>query len=146
VGESTARILAQEFGELDPLMTAELEDLMAVRDIGPVVARHIHAFFREPHNREVITKLQAAGVHWEKVERKRSRPLAGKTFVITGTLSMPREVLKQRLLDAGATVSGSVSKKTDYIVAGENPGSKYDKAEELGIEILDEAACLALLA
>jgi len=146
VGESTDRILAQEFGDLDPLKEAELEDLMAVRDIGPVVARHIHAFFREPHNREVITKLQAAGVHWEKVARKRSRPLAGKTFVITGTLSMPREVLKQRLLDAGATVSGSVSKKTDYIVAGENPGSKYDKAEELGIEILDEAACLALLA
>jgi DNA ligase (NAD+) len=146
VGESTARILAQEFGDLDPLMAAEVEELMVVRDIGPVVAAHIHAFFREPHNREVIRKLRAAGVHWERVARPRSRPLAGKTFVITGTLSMPRESLKQRLLDAGAKVSGSVSKKTDYVVAGENPGSKYDKARELGIEILDEAACLALLA
>jgi DNA ligase (NAD+) len=146
VGESTARVLAQEFGDLDPLMTAAVEALMAVRDIGPVVARHIHAFFREPHNRDVITKLRAAGVHWEKVARPRSRPLAGKIFVITGTLSMPRQALKERLQAAGATVSGSVSKQTDYVVAGEAPGAKYDKAQELGIAILDEAACLALLA
>jgi DNA ligase (NAD+) len=145
VGESTARVLAQEFGNLDPLMAAEVEELMAVRDIGPVVAAHIHAFFREPHNREVIKKLRAAGVHWEKVARPRSRPLAGKTFVLTGTLSMPREALKERLLAAGAKVSGSVSKKTDYVVAGEKPGSKYDKARELDITILDEAACLSLL-
>ena len=146
VGESTARVLAQEFGDLDPLMAAEVEELMAVRDIGPVVAAHIHAFFSEPHNREVIKKLRAAGARWEKVARPRSRPLAGKTFVITGTLSMPREALKERLLAAGAKVSGSVTKKTDYVVvAGESPGSKYDKAKELGIEILDEAACLALL-
>ena len=114
-------------------MAAKVEDLMAVRDIGPVVARHIHAFFHEPHNREVIKKLRAAGVRWKKVERPRSRPLAGKTFVITGTLSMPREALKERLQAAGATVTGSVSKKTDYVVAGENPGSKYDKARDLGI-------------
>jgi DNA ligase (NAD+) len=146
VGESTARILAQEFGDLDPLMAADLEALQAVRDIGPVVARHIHAFFRESHNLDVIAKLRAAGVHWKPVQRPRSRPLAGKTFVITGTLSIPREALKERLLAAGATVSGSVSKKTDYLVVGENPGSKYDKARDLGIEILDEAACLALLA
>jgi DNA ligase (NAD+) len=145
VGESTARVLAQEFGDLDPLMAAEVEELMAVRDIGPIVAAHIHAFFREPHNREVIDKLHAAGVHWEKVARPRPRPLAGKTFVLTGTLSMPREALKERLLAAGAKVTGSVSKKTDYVVVGEDPGSKYDKAKELGIEILDEAACLGLL-
>jgi DNA ligase (NAD+) len=145
VGESTAHVLAQEFGDLDPLMVAKVEELMAVRDIGPVVAAHIHAFFREPHNREVIEKLRAAGVRWEKVARPRSRPLAGKTFVITGTLSMPREALKERLLAAGAKVSGSVSKKTDYVVVGEDPGSKYDKAKGLGIEIIDEAACLALL-
>jgi DNA ligase (NAD+) len=84
-------------------------------------------------------------VRWEKVARPRSRPLAGKTFVLTGTLSMPREALKERLLAAGAKVSGSVSKKTDYVVVGEDPGSKYDKAKQLGIAILDEAACLALL-
>jgi DNA ligase (NAD+) len=145
VGESTARVLAQEFGDLDPLMAAEVDELMVVRDIGPVVAAHIHAFFREPHNREVIEKLQDAGVRWEKVARPRSRPLAGKTFVLTGTLSMPRETLKERLLAAGAKVSGSVSKKTDYVVVGEDPGSKYEKAKELGIEILDEVACLAML-
>jgi DNA ligase (NAD+) len=145
VGESTARLLAQEFGDLDPLMSADVEDLEAVRDIGPVVARHIHGFFRESHNLEVIRRLRAAGVRWEQVARPRSRPLAGKTFVITGTLSMPREVLKERLQAAGATVTGSVSKKTDYVVVGEKPGSKYDKARELDVEILDEAACLALL-
>jgi DNA ligase (NAD+) len=145
VGEATARVLAEEFGELEPLMSADVETLQAVRDVGPVVAQHITGFFREPHNREVIQRLRRAGLNWETVEPAGPRPLADKTFVLTGTLSMPRSELKARLQAAGARVSGSVSKKTDYVVAGADPGSKYDKAQALGIKILDEAACLKLL-
>jgi DNA ligase (NAD+) len=145
VGEATARVLAEEFGELESLMSANVETLKAVRDVGPIVSQHITGFFREPHNREVIQRLRRAGLHWETVKSGGPRPLAGKTFVITGTLSMPRGELKARLQAAGARVSGSVSKKTDYVVAGADPGSKYDKAQALGIEILDEAACMKLL-
>jgi DNA ligase (NAD+) len=146
VGESTARILAREYGELDALQAASLEELQAIHDIGPVVARHIVGFFAEAHNCEVIDKLRHAGVHWAAVEKPREQPLAGKTFVLTGTLSMPRAELKARLLSQGAKVSGSVSGKTDYVVVGENPGSKHARAVELGIEVLDEAACIKLLA
>jgi DNA ligase (NAD+) len=110
------------------------------------VARHIVGFFAEAHNCEVIDKLRHAGVHWAAVEKPREQPLAGKTFVLTGTLSMPRAELKARLLSQGAKVSGSVSGKTDYVVVGENPGSKHARAVELGIEVLDEAACIKLLA
>jgi DNA ligase (NAD+) len=145
VGEATARILAREFGNLEPLMQAEATALQDIRDVGPVVAQHIAGFFAEPHNLDVISKLRAAGVHWQAVEQPREQPLAGKTFVITGTLSRPRDELKARLQAAGAKVAGSVSKKTDCVVAGENPGSKYDKALALGIDILDEAALLELL-
>jgi DNA ligase (NAD+) len=145
VGEATARILAREFGELEPLLLADVERLQAIHDIGPVVAQHIHGFFHEAHNLEVIRKLRAAGIYWTAVARPRGQSLAGRTFVITGTLSMPRAALKQQLEDAGAKVTGSVSKNTDYVVAGENPGSKYARAQELGVTILDEAACLALL-
>jgi len=151
VGESTAQILAREFGDLEPLMNANLETLQAIHDIGPVVAQRIVDFFAEPHNREVIARLTlskekgGAGIHWPAVEKPKHSPLAGKTFVLTGTLSMPRDAMKAKLLAAGAKVSGSVSKKTDYVVAGEDPGSKYTKAVELGVEILDEAACLKLL-
>ncbi len=145
VGEATARILAAEFGKLESLMNAEIETLQSVRDVGPVVARHIAGFFREPHNLEVIQRLRSAGLHWETPEKSSARPLAGKTFVITGTLSMPRSELQARLQSAGARVTGSVSKKTDYVVAGADPGSKYARAQALGIEILDEAACLDLL-
>ena len=145
VGEATARVLAEEFGELEPLMSADIETLQAVRDVGPVVAQHISGFFREAHNREVIQRLRRAGLHWEVVKPIGSRPLTGKTFAITGTLSMPRAELKARLQAAGARVSGSVSKKTDYVVAGADPGSKYTRAKQLGITILDEAACLKLL-
>ncbi len=145
VGEATARILAEAFGELDALMNAYVETLESVHDVGPVVARHIAGFFGEPHNREVIQRLRRAGLHWPAVERAGARPLAGKTFVLTGTLSMPRSELKARLQAAGARVAGSVSKKTDYVVAGAEPGSKYARAQALGIEILDEAACLELL-
>ncbi|MDH3871049.1 MAG: NAD-dependent DNA ligase LigA [Gammaproteobacteria bacterium] len=145
VGEATARILAEAFGDLDALMGADVEDLQAVHEVGPVVAQHISAFFREPHNLEVIQRLRGAGLHWQAVEPGAARPLAGRTFVITGKLSMPRSELKARLQAAGARVTGSVSKQTDYVVAGAEPGSKYDKALALGVEILDEAACLALL-
>ncbi len=145
VGEATAQVLAREFCTLESLMQADIEALQAVRDVGPVVAQHIVGFFAEQHNRDVIEKLLAAGINWPAVKRPKHLPLAGKTFVLTGTLSMPRDVLKERLQAAGAKVSGSVSKKTDYVVVGDNPGSKYDKALELDVEILDEAACLALL-
>jgi DNA ligase (NAD+) len=145
VGESTAQILARAFGDLESLMAADLETLQAIHDIGPVVAQRIVDFFAEPHNRAVIDKLLEAGIHWPAVNKPRHTPLAGKTFVLTGTLSMPRDAMKAKLQAAGAKVSGSVSKQTDYVVAGAHPGSKYDKAVELGVEILDEAGCLRLL-
>ena len=145
VGEATARVLAQSFGNLESLMQADLEALQEVRDVGPVVAQHIVGFFAEAHNREVIRRLVEAGVHWPVVEQPQELPLASKTFVITGTLSMPRSELKARLLAAGAKVAGSVSKKTDYVVAGENAGSKLVKAGELGVTVLTEADCLAML-
>ena len=146
VGEATAQSLSQSFGTLDKLMSADRALLEAVPDVGPVVASSILAFFAEPHNREVIAKLREREVHWPDVEVAKELPLAGKTFVLTGTLeTMKRDELKARLQGLGARVSGSVSIKTDYVVAGEKPGSKYDRAKELGIEILDEKACLALL-
>jgi DNA ligase (NAD+) len=110
-----------------------------------VVAQRIVDFFAEQHNRDVIDKLIKYGIHWPAVKKPEHAPLAGKTFVLTGTLSMPRDAMKAKLQAAGAKVSGSVSKKTDYVVAGESPGSKYDKAIELGVEVLDEAECLKLL-
>jgi len=151
VGESTAQVLAHAFGDLEPLMQADLESLESIHDIGPVVARYIVDFFREQHNLDVIGNLirkredGGAGIHWPAVKRARHPTLAGKTFVLTGTLSMPRDEMKAKLQAAGAKVSGSVSKKTDYVVAGDRPGSKYDKAIELGVEVLDEAGILKLL-
>jgi DNA ligase (NAD+) len=145
VGEATARLLAQAFGDLGPLMQADVETLQEVRDIGPVVAQHIVGFFAEAHNRAVIGRLLEAGVQWPAVEVAAAQPLAGRTFVITGTLSIPRSELKARLQAAGAKVAGSVSKKTDYVVAGDKAGSKLDRAGELGVTVLTEADCLALL-
>ena len=148
VGETTARTLAQHFGTLDAIMHVSKDDLETVQDVGPGVAESIAHFFHEPHNQEVIQKLKKAGVHWPdiKVKAAESLPLAGKTFVITGTLaSMSRDEAKDKLQQLGAKVSGSVSKKTDYVVVGENPGSKATKAEELGLQILDEEALHALL-
>jgi DNA ligase (NAD+) len=147
VGEATAQALAQHFGELDAIAGADVEALQTVPDIGPVVAQQVATFFHEHHNREVIKKLQAAGVHWPRVERRVvSSPLAGKTFVLTGTLSgMSRDKAKQRLQALGAKVTGSVSAKTDYVVAGEEPGSKLDKARSLNVRVLDERQFLDLL-
>jgi len=147
VGEVTAAQLAAHYGELAPLMAADEEALQTVPDVGPVVARSISHFFRQPHNREVIERLIDAGVHWPPVEVTRAEtPLEGNTYVITGTLgSMTRDEAKQALQALGAKVSGSVSKKTTAVVVGADPGSKYDKARDLGVEILDEAALLRLV-
>ncbi|MEJ2451559.1 MAG: NAD-dependent DNA ligase LigA [Gammaproteobacteria bacterium] len=148
VGESTARTLARHFGSLEAIMQADEDALVAVPDVGPVVAESIAHFFHEPHNQKVITKLRKVGVHWPDIEvmEETVLPLAGKTFVLTGTLaSMSREEAKEKLQRLGAKVSGSVSKKTDYVVVGETPGSKATKAEQLGVTLLDEQAFLRLL-
>jgi len=145
VGEATAQTLAREFGDLDLLMAADIEALEAVRDVGPVVAKRIREFFSEQHNRVVIAALREAGVHWPVVEKPQAQPFAGKTFVLTGTLSMPRAELKERLQSLGARVAGSVSRQTDFVVVGDNPGSKHDKALKLGIPVLDEATCIEML-
>jgi len=148
VGETTARTLARHFGSLPAIMQAPEDELVDVPDVGPVVAESTAHFFHEPHNRTVIAKLQAVGVHWQDIEVTPAveMPLAGKTFVITGTLeSMSREEAKEKLQALGAKVSGSVSKKTDYVAVGENPGSKASKAESLGVAMLDEQAFLKLL-
>ncbi len=146
VGDATARTLANHFGNLSAIRSATQEALEGVADIGPIMAKHIVTFFLQNHNQEVINDLLTAGVHWQDVEIKTEQPLQGKTFVITGTLeSMKRDEAKQRLLELGAKVSGSVSKKTDYVIAGNEPGSKAEKARQLGVEILDEAGFLSLI-
>jgi DNA ligase (NAD+) len=149
VGESTAKTLARHFGALDPIMDADVETLKTVPDVGPVVATRIAHFFQQPHNREVIAALRANGVHWPEGAPQRAveGPMSGKTVVLTGGLAaMSREEAGARLEALGAKVSGSVSKKTSLVVAGEAAGSKLAKAQELGIEIWDEAALLAFLA
>ncbi|AOF84835.1 DNA ligase [Hydrogenophaga sp. RAC07] len=148
VGEATAKELARHFGQLDRIMDASLEALSEVNDVGPVVAQSIRTFFDQPHNREVVEQLRACGVTWEEGEpaERAPQPLAGKTFVLTGTFpTLKREDAKAMLEAAGAKVAGSVSKKTDYVVAGAEAGSKLDKANELGVSVLDEAGMLALL-
>jgi DNA ligase (NAD+) len=148
VGEATAKALARHFGKLDAIMDAGEDQLLQVPDVGPVVAQSIHTFFAQPHNREVGEQLRACGLRWEEGEPSPAAqlPLAGKTFVLTGTLpTLSREDAKEMLEAAGAKVAGSVSKKTDCVVAGEEAGSKLDKARELGITVLDEAGLRALL-
>ncbi len=148
VGEATAKELARHFGQLDRIMDASLEALSEVSDVGPVVAQSIRTFFDQPHNREVVEQLRACGVTWEESEpaERAPQPLAGKTFVLTGTFpTLKREDAKALLEAAGAKVAGSVSKKTDYVVAGAEAGSKLDKANELGVAVLDEAGMLAML-
>jgi DNA ligase (NAD+) len=148
VGEVTARNLAEHFRELGPLMAADEDELQTVPDVGPSVAGHVHTFFQQPHNREVIQGLLDAGVHWEAMPERPAAaelPLAGKTLVITGTLErLSREEAKALVLSLGGKAAGSVSKKTDYVVAGAEPGSKLAKAEELGIPVLDETEFLHL--
>jgi DNA ligase (NAD+) len=143
VGETTAKDLARHFGSLDRLMDAGVEQLLDVEDVGPVVAQSIHVFFAQPHNREVVEQLRAVGVHWPEHDGDgdlSAKPLAGQTFVLTGTLpTLSREEATRLIEGAGGRVTGSVSKKTDAVVAGEEAGSKLDKARDLGIEIIDEA-------
>ena len=149
VGEATAQALVHYFGTLDALLAADEDQLQQVPDVGPVVAGHLYAFLQKADNLEVISQLRQAGVNWPEGESlaTNKRHLQGMTFVITGTLEeMSRDQAKNRLQMLGAKVSGSVSKKTNYVIAGANPGSKLSKAEQLGVEILDEAGLLALLA
>ena len=159
VGETTARDLAAYFGTLDRLIGADVEILGRVPDIGPVVAQSIADFFSEPHNLEIIEQLRASGVRWKENEGEAMRQaqsvpgaspgsgkVRGKTFVLTGSLpNLARDEVKEKLEAQGGKVTGSVSKKTDFVVAGADPGSKFDKAMELGITILDEAGLLQLL-
>ncbi|WP_440996852.1 NAD-dependent DNA ligase LigA [Arhodomonas sp. SL1] len=143
VGEVTAQTLAEHFGSLEAIMAADQEALEAVPDVGPVVAQSVAHFFAQPHNREVIEALREAGVHWPepKTAPADEAPLAGKTFVLTGTLEgYTRDEARARVEALGGKVTGSVSGKTDYVVAGADPGSKRDKAEALGVTVLDEAA------
>jgi DNA ligase (NAD+) len=147
VGEATARDLARHFGGFDALMQADEEALQQVRDVGPVVAASIARFFREPHNLDVVQQLRKLGMTWSESrgESATERTLAGKTFVLTGALpSLSRDDAKELIELHGGKVSGSVSKKTDYVVAGTDPGSKYEKARELGVAVLDEEELLKL--
>jgi len=148
VGEATAKDLARHFGSLDRVMDAPLDELLQVNDVGPVVAQSIRTFFDQPHNREVAEQLRAAGIHWPEHEAALGpQPLLGKTLVLTGTLpTLSRDQAKALVEAAGGKVAGSVSKKTDYVVAGEEAGSKLAKAQELGVPVLDEAGLQALLA
>ncbi|MBK7616414.1 MAG: NAD-dependent DNA ligase LigA [Burkholderiales bacterium] len=150
VGESTAKDLAKHFGNIDRLMDARLEELLEVNDVGPVVAQSIRHFFDQPHHREIVEQLRAAGVRWPDAQGTANdapRPLLGKVLVLTGTLpTLGRDEAKDLIEAAGGKVSGSVSKKTNYVIAGEEAGSKLDKARELGVPVLDEAGLRNLLA
>ncbi len=148
VGETTAKDLARFFGKLEPLMQADEAQLQEAPDVGPIVAKSIVEFFREPHNAGIIGQMRAVGVHWPELEvvKAAKLPFAGKTFVLTGTLpNLSRDEAKERIEAKGAKVAGSVSKKTDYVVAGADPGSKLEKARELGVAVLDERGLLELL-
>jgi DNA ligase (NAD+) len=148
VGEATAKELARHFGQLDAIMAATEEQLLEVADVGPIVAQSIVTFFAQPHNVEVVAQLRACGVTWPEgpPAERAPTPLTGKTFVLTGTLpTLGREEAKALIEAAGGKVAGSVSKKTSYVVAGAEAGSKLDKAQELGVQVLDEAGLKALL-
>ncbi len=149
VGEVTAKDLAKHFGALDRIMDASVEQLLAVNDVGPVVALSIRTFFEQPHNREVVVALRDAGITWDEHDGAAVAPagaFAGRTFVLTGTLpTLSRDEARALIEAAGGKVAGSVSKKTHYVVAGDEAGSKLDRARELGVEVLDEAALRTLL-
>ncbi|MGD2081592.1 MAG: NAD-dependent DNA ligase LigA [Chromatiales bacterium] len=147
VGEATAKALAAELGSLEEVERAGQERLQEIADVGPVVASHVAAFFRQDHNREVIEKLRRAGVRWEvgRAVPAGDLPLKGRTFVLTGALDRPRDAVKDELEALGAKVTGSVSSKTDYLVVGADPGSKLERARDLGVRVLDEAALQRLL-
>jgi len=138
VGERTAQFLAEHFGSMDALMNASDEELQQANEVGPRIAQSIAEFFQEPRNRELVERLRKAGLTFAGPRKQRGTKLAGKTFVLTGTLTRPRDQVKKMIEDAGGRVSGSVSKKTDYVVAGTDAGSKLDKAKELGVSVVGE--------
>src|SRR6266852_1372666 len=146
VGERTAQFLAEHFGEMDDLVMASEEELQQVEEVGPRIAKSIVEFFAEPKNRELVDELRAAGLTFRGKKKERGTKLAGKTFVLTGTLAnYSRDEAKKMIEDAGGKVTGSVSKKTDYVVAGADAGSKLDKAKELGVKVVDEKEMEGLL-
>jgi DNA ligase (NAD+) len=148
VGEATAKNLAKYYGDLQPIYSATVEALQEIQDIGPIVAKHIVAFFSEDHNHAVINKLLKAGIHWDIMQKSQLESiLAGKTFVLTGSLgSMSRDEAKDKLEKLGAKVAGSVSAKTSYVVVGADAGSKLKKAQALGVPVLEENEFLDFLA
>lgn len=149
VGESTARDLARHFGSLDAIRQADAATLENVPDVGPIVSRSILDFFAEAYNLEVLARLVSAGVHWEETQGRVDQPagvLTGKVLVLTGTLpTLKRDEAKTLIEEAGGKVSGSVSKKTDYVLAGADSGSKLEKAQSLGVSIIDEVQLIKLL-
>ncbi len=146
VGERTAQILAETFGDLDEIANAEEEELQRAEEVGPKVAASLRRFFAERHNRELVEKLREEGFSFRYAVTRKSGKLDGLTFVLTGTLpGLSREDAKARIEGAGGKVGGSVSRKTRYVVAGEDAGSKLDKARELGVEVIDEAKLLELI-
>jgi len=146
VGERTAQLLAEEFGSMEALMAASAEDLERVNEVGPRVSQAIREFFDEAQNRELVHRLEKTGLTMTAEKRKKTSQLEGLTFVLTGTLpNVSREDAKAKIEAAGGRVSGSVSKKTNYVVAGEEAGSKLDKAKELGVKVIDEAGLEELL-
>ena len=146
IGGQSAQILAEHFGSLEKLMNATQEELEAIDQIGPAMAKSVYEYFRDPENRLVIEQLKAADVKPQPPETRRSNKLAGKTIVVTGTLEhFSRQQIEQAIRRAGAKASGSISKKTDYVLAGQNPGSKLDKAKKLGLEIIDEQGFMKMI-
>ncbi|MCL4442038.1 MAG: helix-hairpin-helix domain-containing protein, partial [Firmicutes bacterium] len=148
VGERAAKILAQQFGSMQALMAATVDDLTVIPEIGPKIAESVVDYFSRPENRRLVERLADAGVNLQEQGQPdpTGQPLAGKTFVVTGTLeAFSRQAAQEAIEKLGGKVAGSVSKKTDYVVVGENPGSKYDKARQLGIPILKEEEFIALL-
>jgi DNA ligase (NAD+) len=150
VGPGVAELLAARFGDLDPLLEANVETLEQIEGVGPVIAKKVADFFADERHRHEVSRLRELGVRWTKTKPRasasREGPLAGKSFVLTGTLAtLSRAEASERIEAAGGKVTGSVSKKTDYVVAGEAAGSKLVKAQELGVRVIDEAELLALL-
>jgi DNA ligase (NAD+) len=150
VGEATAKDLARHFGSMDALMAASIEQLLQVNDVGPIVATSIRTFFDQPHNREVVEQLRAVGIHWVETRAGEGvvgvKGVVGRNFVLTGTLpTLDREFAKARIEAAGGKVTASVSKKTDFVVAGAEAGTKLVKALELGVAIIDELQLLTML-
>jgi len=149
VGEGVAELLAAHFGDLDPILAAHREELEAVEGVGPTIAESLVTFAADKRNAAEVARMRQLGVHWPVGQRARAEgdALAGKSFVVTGTLAgMTRDEAKRRIRSQGGKVTGSVSKKTDYVVVGADPGSKASKAQELGIKMLDEAGLLQILA